>query len=165
MKSKIFTCPYIKQSEYFDVKCLQMQGAICADKRDFQKMCARKYKVCKQNVNMNRIVHIRGVCDQKIIPTQERQHCLIASHSSQRLNILQCRWHNTEHVLTFLARWVKPWVLKNWFSLNIMSLNLNWFPFNLNHIAPLLLVQCSSIWLGVGARGTMNSLWCKYDKY
>ena len=41
-----------------------MQGAICADKRDFQKMCARKYKVCKQNVNMNRIVHIRGVCDQ-----------------------------------------------------------------------------------------------------
>ena len=68
-----------------------MQGAICADKRDFQKMCARKYKVCKQNVNMNRIVHIRGVCDQKIIPTQERQHCLIASYSSQRLNILQCR--------------------------------------------------------------------------
>ena len=93
---KIFTCPYIKQSEYFDVKCLQMQGAICADKRDFQKMCARKYKVCKQNVNMNRIVHIRGVCDQKIIPTQERRHCLIASHSSQRLNILQCRWHNNK---------------------------------------------------------------------
>ena len=62
-----------------------------ADKRDLQTMCARKYKVCKQNVNMNRIVHIRGVCDQKIIPTQERQHCLIASHSSQRLNILQCR--------------------------------------------------------------------------
>ena len=86
-----------------------------ADKRDLQKMCAGKYKVCKQNVNMNRIVqaciyevcvnyrrcvqiiygmfanHIRGVCDQKIIPTQERRHCLIASHSSQRLNILQCR--------------------------------------------------------------------------